>query len=178
MRYVEDFLTADESSRMLAELRDEVSWQRETFPMFGRRVEVPRHLAWFGDHGVNYRYTGHDHCATGWPTLLQNIRRRVMAEAACAFNFVLLNRYDNGSHHMGWHRDDERGAQPTIASVSLGAVRRFRYGSNPGQVRSIDVQDGSLLVFDGRVRHQLARSAKPLGMRINLTFRQIQTAAP
>jgi alkylated DNA repair dioxygenase AlkB len=41
---------------------------------------------------------------------------------------VLLNLYRNGVDSMGWHSDDERelGERPVIASVSLGATRRFR----------------------------------------------------
>ena len=42
-------------------------------------------------------------------------------------NSVLANRYRDGRDAMGWHSDDEPelGARPLIASLSLGATRRF-----------------------------------------------------
>ena len=36
-----------------------------------------------------------------------------------------MNRYEDGQQYMGWHRDNERGWSTEIASLSLGAERRF-----------------------------------------------------
>lgn len=149
-----------------------VRWQQEYFNAFGKRVAVPRLLAWFGDEGVNYRYTGLSHPASGWPEELLGIRQAVEGAAGCAFNFLLLNRYEGGRHHMGWHRDDEQGAAPLIASLSLGAIRRFRIQADNGVV-AYDLEPGSLLLFDGRLRHMLAPTRKEVGCRVNLTFRLI-----
>jgi alkylated DNA repair dioxygenase AlkB len=97
------------------------------------------------------------------------------------FNSVLANRYRDGRDAMGWHRDDEPelGPQPVIASISLGATRRFRLKADDAAVPplSLDLPHGSLLVMRGltqsRFRHALPRTAKPVGERINLTFRRI-----
>lgn len=83
---------------------------------------------------------------------------------------------------MGWHRDDERelGARPVIASVSLGATRRFllRANDRKTQAMGIDLTHGSLLMMAGdtqiNYRHALAKTAKSVGPRINLTFRCIR----
>jgi len=152
-----------------------VSWRREHFNAFGKRIAVPRLLAWFGDEGVNYRYTGLAHPAAGWPEELLSLRQAVENAAGCVFNFLLLNRYEGGRHHMGWHKDDEQGAAPLIASLSLGAIRRFRIQSDDGLV-AYDLEPGSLLLFDGRLRHMLAPTRKEVGCRVNLTFRSIGTA--
>lgn len=42
-------------------------------------------------------------------------------------NSVLLNLYRNEKDSVAWHSDDEltMGVSPTIASVSLGTVRKF-----------------------------------------------------
>jgi len=93
-------------------------------------------------------------------------------------NFVLINFYRNGGDYMGWHADDERGLADRVASVSLGATRRFLLRP-PGRNRSLglDLEPGSLLLLDGSVRHSLPRTRKPVGERVNLTFRQIEASA-
>lgn len=178
MRYVQNFLCDDEAHQLLNWSEDpaNLAWQRESFSIFGRQVVAPRSLAWFGDSDINYRYTGLDHQAQGWPRLLQNIRDRIVETSAAPFNFVLLNRYQNGAQYMGWHRDNEANAAPTIASLSLGAQRRFRYRkSTRGASQAIDLEHGSLLVFDGHMQHMLTATKQDVGLRINLTFRDVSS---
>ena len=142
--------------------------------MYGRSVTAPRRLCWFGDAGINYRYTGLDHCAFGWPEPLRDVNDKVADQAGTRFSFVLLNRYDHGRHHMGWHRDDEAAAAPMIASLSIGAERRFRYREGPGCTsQGIDLAHGSLLIFDGRIQHMLTKTKRDVSTRVNLTFRQV-----
>ena len=175
--YQRDFLPSKDADHWLNWLQQEnnVAWAKESFSIFGRRVTAPRRLAWFGDAGLNYRYTGTDHMAEGWPTALSALRDRVQAAAAQEFNFLLLNRYANGQQYMGWHRDDEAGCAGNIASLSLGAPRRFRYESEiNGKSEQIDLEHGSLLLFDGRRRHCLAKTVRPVEERINLTFRLLK----
>ena len=175
--YQRDFLPSKDADHWLNWLQQEnnVAWARESFSIFGRRVTAPRRLAWFGDAGLNYRYTGTDHMAEGWPTALSALRDRVQGVAAQEFNFLLLNRYANGQQYMGWHRDDEAGCAGNIASLSLGAPRRFRYESEiNGKSEQIDLEHGSLLLFDGRRRHCLAKTVRPVEERINLTFRLLK----
>jgi alkylated DNA repair dioxygenase AlkB len=97
------------------------------------------------------------------------------------FNGVLINMYREGQDSMGWHSDDEKelGKEPVIASISLGASRRFlfREKENRKEKREVFLKDGSLLVMEGRTQelwqHCLPRSAKVKDSRINLTFRRI-----
>ena len=177
VHYRQDFLTHKEADYWLSWLQNssEISWEQEFFNIFGRSVAVPRQLAWFGDSGLNYRYTGLDHEATGWPKALIDLKARVEALASQDFNFLLLNRYRNGRDHMGWHRDDEAGCNGKIASLSLGAVRRFRIEREPScQRQHIDLEHGSLTIFDGQQRHCLTKTSRAVSERINLTFRLIQ----
>ena len=188
MRFIEDFLSPIQASDWLHkfERADWFRWQRETFSIYGRQVEAPRSIAWFGDANLNYRYTGIDHTTEGWPEPLQGLRRDVESAVGQPFNFLLMNRYANGAEHMGWHRDDEQGCSALIASVSLGAPRRFcvehdaaaddsqrEPTDSPKSRTTLELGEGSLLLFDGRQRHCLRPTKKPCGSRINLTFRQI-----
>ena len=180
MRFIEGFLSPGQAHDLLAQLEDSdwIEWQRETFRIFGRQVDAPRTLSWFGDAGLNYRYTGIDHRAVGWPEPLQRLKTRVEQAAGQVFNFLLLNRYVDGSEYMGWHRDDEHGCRGDIASLSLGAPRRFSIDQSISQQQArrqtLALGNGSLLVFDGRQRHCLRATKKPCGVRINLTFRLIR----
>ena len=97
-----------------------------------------------------------------------------------SFNAVLLNGYRGGADGMGWHRDNEPelGGQPVIASVSLGAVRRFSVRTYGEKKRwDIGLEPGSLLWMHGASQtvfeHSVPKTARPVGPRINLTFRLV-----
>ena len=173
--YHRNFLAAAEASELFDSLCHAAHWRQEHLRLFGRSVPVPRLLAWYGDCGLNYRYSGIDHVCRGWLPELAALRQRLRNEFGMCCNLVLLNRYRSGADYMGWHADDERGHGPRVASVSLGAPRRFlvRRMAQPG-AESLQLEHGSLLVFPGSRRHSLPRSRRPVGERINLTFRWLE----
>ena len=95
----------------------------------------------------------------------------------------LQNYYRNGQDSMGWHQDNEPelGEHPVIASVNLGATRRFQLRHKKRKdltTVSIDLEHGSLLLMQGTTqefwKHQVPKTAQPIGARINLTFRFIR----
>jgi alkylated DNA repair dioxygenase AlkB len=174
VKLIDDFLPADEADALLATLLVEVPWQQEQLVIFGRATRVPRLLAWCGDAGLNYRYSRVDHVCSGWLPSLHRVRCRLADEVGFGCNLVLLNRYRNGDDCMGWHADDEPGLGRQVASVSLGATRRFLLrplGSKCS--RRLNLGGGSLLLMDGRWRHALPRTRQDVGERVNLTFRQL-----
>jgi alkylated DNA repair dioxygenase AlkB len=158
----------------------EVPFRSETIRMFGRPVAVPRLVSWHGDPGASYVYSGTPHEPLPWTPALAVLRDRTAATAGVAFNSVLANLYRTGRDSMGWHADDEPelGPDPVIASLSLGAARRFRVrarnGNETGEYR---LSGGSLLVTGPGVQaawqHCVPREAGVTGARINLTFRRI-----
>lgn len=96
------------------------------------------------------------------------------------FNSVLANLYRDGRDWMGWHSDSESdlGDAPLIASLSLGHPRRFLLKARTGEARVEQLlAPGDLLLMAGQTqkyyRHSLPKTAKPVGPRINLTFRRI-----
>jgi alkylated DNA repair dioxygenase AlkB len=101
------------------------------------------------------------------------------------FNSVLLNLYRDGRDGMGWHSDDEPelGPDPVIASVSLGATRRFRmrHRKQRGETMGIDLEHGSVLLMRGPTQHRwlhaVPKTTRPVGERINLTFRLVSPAS-
>jgi alkylated DNA repair dioxygenase AlkB len=172
--YRAHYLDAGCADGLLRELCAGVVWRRERVRLFGRLQTVPRLVAWYGEHGVNYRYAGVDHACEGWLPVLHALRTRLAEDFGFDCNLVLLNRYRDGADAMGWHCDDEAGLDPRVASVSLGAERRFLVRASP-TVRStaLPLGHGSLLLFDGRLPHALPRTRRPIGERVNLSFRRL-----
>jgi alkylated DNA repair dioxygenase AlkB len=179
------FLAPEEAAAAFAALRHAIPWEVHRLRLFGRDVDSPRLSAWIGDPGTAYRYSGATFEPHPWPPALQALRERVAAAAGSPLNSVLANLYRDGRDYMGWHSDDERalGPQPVIASLSLGATRRFRLRRrDDARVGlALDLLPGSLLLMRGATqrttRHALLRTAKPVGERINLTFRQVADKA-
>lgn len=134
-----------------------------------------------GDPDAVYRYSGTVFRPVPWIEQVSRLKRAVEAACGHRFNSVLLNHYRDGRDAMGWHSDDEPelGAQPVIASVSLGGVRRFLLREKRKGARSVGLHlaHGSLLLMHGdlqrRYQHALSRTAKAVGARVNLTFRKI-----
>ena len=176
LRYYKNFLGSAEAKTLLLHLSDssKVAWETEEFKIFGKKVLAPRSLSWFGDLGVNYRYTGLDHVWSGWPDWLDKLKGKIQKTTKEKFNFVLMNRYEDGKQYMGWHRDNERGWSTAIASLSLGAERRFLLEESSTDERlALKLEHGSLICFDGSMRHCLPKTKADVGFRINLTFRAI-----
>ncbi len=114
---------------------------------------------------------------------MQHLRELLCERLKHPFNSVLANLYRHGQDSMGWHADDEPelGAQPLIASISLGGERRFDLRSRSGPPRRFNfvLEHGSLLMMEGNSQrdwlHQVAKTRQHCAPRINLTYRLIRT---
>lgn len=177
--YYRNFLThADADGYFRALLRD-AAWRQESVMMYGKRLAVPRLTAWFADPGVRYTYSNIHNAPMSWTPELAALRDEVETFLGVRFNSVLLNRYRDGNDSVAWHADDETelGERPTIASVSLGSTRTFRLRGAVDRASraSIELEPGSLLVMSGdsqhAYRHSVPKERRPVGERINLTFR-------
>ncbi len=179
------WLPALEADVLLASLREDIPWETHRVRLFGREVASPRLSCWIGDPEALYRYSGIRHAPHPWPEPLCSLRDRLERECGQRFNSVLANLYRDGGDAMGWHSDDEPelGSRPVIASISLGAARRFvlKHRASPGHKLDVVLPHGSLLLMRGdtqrHYRHTLPRTAKPVAARINLTFRWIRPGA-
>ena len=171
---------AAQADTLLARLRVETDWQQEHVTLFGVRRPVPRLVAWHGDPGTTYRYSGIVHEPRPWTDALLEVRAVAERLTGHAYDSVLLNLYRDGRDAMGWHADDERelGPEPAIASVSFGATRRFRLRHRRGlAATAVELAHGSLLSMAGPTQrhyvHAVPRTARAVGERVNLTFRRL-----
>jgi len=166
------------SAECLQELLADLDWEEQRFTIYGRTMPMPRLIAMYGP--VGYRYSGVAHPPRPLPPRLDRIRRRVEDVTGRPFNSVLANLYRDGRDAVGWHRDSDyaHGGQPDIASVSFGATRRFELRDRDGRARAgMDLESGSLLLITGeavsRWWHRVAKTSRPVGPRVNLTFRHM-----
>jgi len=177
------WLGGEEADRALAALRDELAWEQRAIVLFGRRVLQPRLIAWAGDLG--YRYSGQTLEPRPFTRATRQILDRVRRDVGEPFNHVLVNRYRTGDDSMGLHADDEPelGKDPVVATVSLGAARRFvlkprRRRDGSGQ--TFLLAHGALLVMGGACQrhyvHGVPRSPGAVSERISLTFRRLLRA--
>ena len=169
-------------ARLFHALRTELRWEEKEIRLFGKTIVSPRLSAWYGEPGTRYRYSGLTLEATGWTPSLEEVRSRVEELAGLSFNAVLCNLYRDENDSMGLHADaePELGPEPVIASVSLGAVRRFTMRPRrprDGTTFTLELPSGSVLVLSGPTqahwRHGVPKYSSPTGERINLTFRRI-----
>lgn len=173
---------AHELDALFEELRDETPWRAESIRLFGKTVLQPRLLAWHGDADAGYTYSRLRLIPAPWTPRLLELRTEAEHIAGHPFNSVLLNFYRNGRDSMGMHADDEPelGTRPTIASLSLGATREITFRSRTDRTLPsvrVPLIAGDWLIMRGDTQtnwhHGIAKTKRPLGGRINLTFRQV-----
>lgn len=167
-----------EADIILRCLTRDVPWQADTALVNGQVVTSGRQVAWYGDQPYRYSHSGLLRQARAWDLpILDAIRQRVVQATGGAFNSCVLNRYQDGSQGMGWHSDAEAtGAHSLIASLSLGATRKFAFKHKvSGDRRALMLEHGQLIVMGGDTQrhwlHALMRTSLPVGPRISLTFR-------
>jgi len=180
--YMENFIPLDKANSYFKKFVETINWRQEEIKMYGKTYPVPRKTAWYGYEGFNYKYSGILCNPEPWTKELLGIKRVIetfLPESD--FNSVLLNLYRDGSDKVSWHADDEKGLgiNPLIASVSLGAIRRFdlKHKSDPNQKLQLELVPGSLVIMKGALQHnwlhQIPVQKRITDSRINLTFRTI-----
>lgn len=185
--YIPHWIDAREADLLYKQLAAELNWEQSVISLYGKATKIPRLNAWYADEGCDYKYSNHQLVRRDWVDPLRDLRlrgQRVMAEMASPqeFNSVLANLYRDGRDSVAYHADDEPelGPNPIIASISLGAPRRFlmkhRFDTKASRIE-IELGHGSLLIMRGETQknwlHSVPKASKVTEPRINLTFRRI-----
>ena len=183
------------SSEEFNQLWREHPEHKGTVELFGKDIETPR---WFQSYGKPYAFSGKEHEAKPVPPLVQryldyaNEQEQYLepyAKQEGRFNMALLNWYEDGSHYIGYHSDDEssmlrcKGAS-IVYSVSFGGKRRFlmKPKKNTKHHRGtleLELRDNCVVVMGGLCQQLYKHSvpkitgakAKLTPPRINLTAR-------
>lgn len=159
-----------------------IPWRHDVVKLYGKTITTARQMAWYGEDNVAYSYSGTTHIALPWCAPLLHIKAAIEAQLAAVspitFNACLANLYQHGGQGMAWHSDDEPslGSQPIIASLSLGAPRKFVMRHKICHHKmALMLRHGQLIVMRGNTQshwqHALMKTTKIDQPRINLTFR-------
>ena len=165
----EQFFSKAESDHYFDELLTRTPWQQRMRKMYDRMVLDPRLTAYFGgSKGLE------------WTTSLLQIKSKVENACEHRFNRVLLNYYRDGNDSVAWHSDTlpSDGKHRPIASVTFGETRLFKVRHKTRKdmpVLEIPLTHGSFLLMGETMQtyyeHHIAKTARKIGPRINLTFR-------
>jgi alkylated DNA repair dioxygenase AlkB len=165
---------------------DDRALSREVVVRGGKRHEMGRKTAHFGDDDISYKYAGKRRFAKQWrATRLGRLAKRVLDEVERqtgeTFNYCLINRY-RPQDGLGEHSDDETGLADgaSIAGVSFGATRDIVFREKGGRGRKIvqALPSGSLFLMKGDLqkywKHGVPVRKRAMGDRISLTFRRMK----
>jgi alkylated DNA repair dioxygenase AlkB len=179
--YYSDFIPPERQAAYFEQLLKHVKWQQDDIKIFGKIYAQPRLTALYAENKTPYSYSSITMHPQPFTPVLQELKQLVEHKTGHSFTTCLLNLYRDGQDSNGWHADDEKelGKNPIIASISLGAPRFFKFRSknNKTDTCKLLLSPGSLLLMKGSTQHfwqhQLPKTAKPVGSRINLTFRRL-----
>jgi|TARA_B110000037_G_scaffold216463_1_gene275654 alkylated DNA repair dioxygenase AlkB len=179
--YSPNFFTKKESDFYLETLLEKIDWRQEEMNMYGKTIKFPRLTAWYGDNDKPYSFSGINLNPNNWTKELKEIKEKIEPKCVANFNSVLLNLYRNGNDSISWHTDAEKelGINPIISSVNFGETRKFQLRHKETKEKiEIELKHGSLLIMRGELQHfwqhQVPKTKKVVGKRINLTFRIIK----
>ncbi|MDG1822743.1 MAG: alpha-ketoglutarate-dependent dioxygenase AlkB [Flavobacteriaceae bacterium] len=181
IRYYPNFLSPDLADTYFNTLHTTTPWRNDPITVFGKTYPQPRMTSLHGHNDMPYGYSGIVMRPEPMTKTLLEIEEKLSVLTTKDFNTVLLNLYRDGKDSNGWHADNEPelGKNPVIASISLGANRFFhlKHNTNKNERLKIALEHGSLLLMEGTTqhfwKHQVAKTARPVGVRINLTYRNV-----
>lgn len=174
-----------EPQPLYQQLLSELPWQADKVTLFGKTHITTRQIVWMGENDSMYYYSGHRRQAIPWSEPVFHVKRLIEDRLAqigivIEFNSCLLNYYPTGEDGMGYHADDEPelGPQPVIASLSLGAQRKFVLKHKTSKTKvELPLSAGQLIVMHGTTqqhwKHTITKTKMVKQGRISLTFRRM-----
>ena len=164
--------------------------------IFRRYVKDTRQMRSFGDASLMYGFEDSEYSISDWNNqtdpkmfeackVIKEIRDKISAKTGVFYNYVLINRYKDGTQSIGAHRDKEDCIRQEygIAGVSLGAWREMIFKPDdfspkgPYKTLELTLENGSLIdiKFPTNLywKHAIPKRLKVKRPRISLTFRKI-----
>ncbi|MDG1730117.1 MAG: alpha-ketoglutarate-dependent dioxygenase AlkB [Algibacter sp.] len=179
--YYPNFFNINEADIYFKNLLEFINWKQDEITVFGKTYQQPRLTAFYADNKNSYKYSNIVMQPHPFEADLLEIKNTIETELKIKFTSCLANLYRDGNDSNGWHADNEKelGKNPIIASVSFGAERvfHFKHKNNKSLKKKLILHHGSLLLMQGETQtnwlHQIPKTKKNVGNRINLTFRII-----
>ncbi len=177
--YYPAFFCVKDADLYFKNLLKALPWQQDKIKVFGTVYDQPRLTAFFGNNAIAYTYSSITMHPNPFEGDLLTIKQSIENVLNVTFTSCLANLYRTGKDSNGWHADNEKvlGKHPIIASVTFGEERPFhlKHRKDKTLKEKLILQHGSLLVMQGATQehwlHQIPKTKKDIGPRINLTFR-------
>ena len=193
--YIENFISQEDSVNLIDHLLSEINWIQDKYTMYGKEVLTPRKLSSMMDNNFKAQMVGkvwNENTAwvkagKEWTDPVEKIRKRIEDQITQKISYAQLNHYKTCNDYIGWHTDSETADGDLIASISLGATRRFllreKHKKNGPEDYEFTLKNGSLFIFDSDAakkyyKHCLPKMRKKDNYtdqsgngRINITFR-------
>ncbi|TBN03573.1 alpha-ketoglutarate-dependent dioxygenase AlkB [Hyunsoonleella flava] len=179
--YYPNFFSKNEADTFFKNLKAEINWQQDEIKVFGKVYNQPRLTSFFATNEEPYSYSN----ITMYPHVFEKdilkVKHLIESELNINFTSCLANLYRDGKDSNGWHADDEKslGKNPVIASVTFGEERPFHFKHKKNKLlkEKMILKHGSVLLMQGFTQenwlHQIPKTKREIGPRINLTFRII-----
>jgi alkylated DNA repair dioxygenase AlkB len=115
----------------------------------------------------------------GAPAVLRHMTRALSGRYDVDFDRLWVNLYRDGADSVAWHGDRNRlvMSRPLVATVSLGARRRFllRPRGTSRALHRLEPGHGDLVVMGGECQaeweHTVPKTAQRVGARMSVTIR-------
>jgi alkylated DNA repair dioxygenase AlkB len=180
--YQPNFIEPNECQRLFDYFLNQIDWVHDQAVIYGKLIITKRKIAWYGDSGFDYNYSGRSRIALPWSKELLNLKKELELQTHTTYNSCLLNLYHNGTEGMAFHGDDQNHLAPdsSVAIISLGAERFFklRETKNRHIQNKILLEVGSLLLMEGETQkhfqHEIPKMAQVKTPRISLTWRRMK----
>ncbi|WP_203257367.1 alpha-ketoglutarate-dependent dioxygenase AlkB family protein [Hyunsoonleella ulvae] len=179
--YYPNFFDKKEADLYFKNLKTETEWQQDKIKVFGKVYDQPRLTSFFATNKVPYSYSNITMYPKPFKGSILKIKTVIETELNICFTSCLANLYRDGKDSNGWHADDEKslGEKPIIASLTFGEERPFHFKHKKDKLlkEKIVLKHGSVLLMQGFTQknwlHQIPKTTRQIGPRINLTFRII-----
>ena len=184
IRYYEKFLNEKFSEKLYKYLLEYNNWEKKEIIIFGKKCKQNRKTCVFSYPGLNYRYSGTDNIGEDMnkhPILIE-VKNKIekLFDDKYQFNYILGNKYEDGTENIGMHSDDERDLLGPIASISIGSERNFDFKHKYDKTikKRLNLKNGSLVIMNNPTqkfyKHGVPIQKKIKDCRINLTYRVVK----
>jgi alkylated DNA repair dioxygenase AlkB len=157
------------SDAVFAGLAEEARWQQRTVQMYDRQVLEPRLTAGWSTDAAD----------ADTPAVLRGMAGALSSRYGVGFDRIWVNLYRDGADSVAWHGDRNRlvMTEPVVATVSLGARRRFllRRRGTSRTLHRLEPGHGDLVVMGGACQaeweHTVPKTNQRVGARMSVTIR-------
>lgn len=152
-----------------------------------KSFSISRKIVAYGDPNISYTFSGLTLTSQPWIPLLLEMKNSIENVLGTQFNFVLINRYENGNawstQKFGQYKNNkvDLSENTCICCISFGENRTMIFKRPGCEKKVIDLKSNSMLVMKPPINelwnYGIPIQKKCTGVCINLTFKKIKTAS-